>query len=537
MSLGTVLSRITGLARLAAITAALGIIESGRLADTYNIGNTAPNIIYELVLGGILTSVFVPVFVELLEKEGRKRAWEVASAILNLSLVALAAITTLGIIAAPAIARFYAVRAGDEAALQQDILTFLLRLFIPQIIFYGLYACVSGLLNAHRRFGPPMYTPVLNNLAVIAVFVAFHQTYGAVESGLAGVTELQLWLIGAGTSAGVALQAIGLLPWLRGLGRYRLTFSLRHPSTRKLARLSVFVVGYVVANQVGYLVVQWLANGQRGGYSAYISAFTFYMLPHGLFAVSVITALLPGLSEHAVNERWDEFRNRVSTGVRATFLLILPAAVGYFVLAEPIIRLFLEHGVMQAQSVELVANVLRFFVLGLVPFSLFQLLLRAFYALQDTRTPFVVNCGAVALNTAINVPMFYLLRVEGLAAGHAASYVFGAAVLTRALSRRIGGLDGRRLTMSAVRIAAAGVGMGLAVWLTLMATTRALDSSELWAQAVTVAIPVAVGVVTYIGLTMLARVEELRFVTGVVRARLGSRRPAEEAAAERQFLR
>jgi putative peptidoglycan lipid II flippase len=194
---------------------------------------------------------------------------------------------------------------------------------------------------------------------------------------------------------------------------------VRHPSTRKLARLSVFVAGYVVANQIGYLIVQWLANGQRGGYSAYISAFTFYMLPHGLFAVSVITALLPGMSEDAVNGNWDAFRSRLSTGMRATFLLILPAAVGLFVLAEPIIRLLLEHGVMRARSVDLVAGVLRFFVLGLVPFSLFQLLLRAFYALQDTKTPFLVNCGAVALNTAVNVPMFLLFRVEGLAAGHA----------------------------------------------------------------------------------------------------------------------
>jgi putative peptidoglycan lipid II flippase len=537
MSLGTVLSRVTGLARLAAITAALGIIESGRLADTYNIGNTAPNIIYELVLGGILTSVFVPVFVELLEKEGRDRAWEVASAILNLSLLALAAVTALGIIAAPWLARFYAVRAGEEAALQQDILTFLLRLFIPQIIFYGLYACVSGLLNAHKRFGPPMYTPVLNNLAVIAVFVAFHQAYGAIERGLAGVTTLQLWLIGAGTTAGVALQALSLLPWLRGLGRYRLTFSVRHPSTRKLARLSVFVAGYVVANQIGYLIVQWLANGQRGGYSAYISAFTFYMLPHGLFAVSVITALLPGMSEHAVNERWDQFRNRVSTGMRVTFLLILPAAVGYFVLAEPIIRLFLEHGVMGSQSVELVAGVLRFFVLGLVPFSLFQLLLRAFYALQDTRTPFLVNCGAVALNTAINVPMFYLLRVEGLAAGHAVSYIFGAVVLTRALARRIGGLDGRRVSSSSARIAACGIGMGFAVWLTSIAASRVIGSSELWAQAVAVALPVSVGVLTYVGLTLLAGVEELDFVRGVVGGRLRGPRMSEGVASEHEPLR
>ncbi|MGH2729117.1 MAG: lipid II flippase MurJ, partial [Actinomycetota bacterium] len=166
MSVGTVLSRITGLIRLAAIAAALGIVET-RLTDTYNLANTAPNIIYELVLGGILTSVFVPVFVELLEKEGRDRAWEVASAIINLSLVILVATTTLVILAAPWIAKVYAIRLeGAGAERQEEVLTFLLRLFIPQIIFYGLAAITAGLLNAHKRFAAPMYTPILNNLAV-----------------------------------------------------------------------------------------------------------------------------------------------------------------------------------------------------------------------------------------------------------------------------------------------------------------------------------------------------------------------------------
>lgn len=519
MSLGTVLSRVTGLLRLAAVTAALGIVESGRLADTYNLGNTAPNIIYELVLGGVLTSVFVPVFVELLAKEGRERAWEVASAIINLSMVGLTAITTLGVLAAPWIARVYAVRAQEQAGLQQEVLAFLLRLFIPQIIFYGLYAVASGLLNANKRFGPAMYTPVLNNVAVIAVFVAFHQSFGAI-AGLEAVTTTQLWVIGAGTTVGVALQAVALLPWLKGSGRYRLTLNARHPSIRKLARLSIFVIGYVVTNQIGYLIVQWLANGQTGGYSAYISAFTFFMLPHGLFAVSVITALLPGLSEHALNERWDEFRERLSTGTRATFLLILPAAIGYFVLAEPIIRVLLEHGVMQPGSVDLVAGVLRFFVLGLVPFSLFQLLLRAFYALQDTKTPFLVNCGAVALNTAVNVPMFLLLEVRGLAAGHALSYVFGVTLLARALSKRIGGLEAARLRASAIRISAAALGMGVTVWVTLEAVRRAVDTSSLGGGIIAVVAPVSIGVLTYLGLATWLDVDELRFVRNLVSRRL-----------------
>ena len=514
MTLGTVLSRITGVIRLAAIAAAIGIVESGRLTDTYNLANTAPNIIYELVLGGILTSVFVPVFVELLEKEGKERAWEVASAMINVSLVVLAAVTTIGVVAAPVIANFYSVRAGEQAALQQDILTFLLRLFIPQIIFYGLYAITSGLLNAHKRFAAPMYTPILNNLAVIAVFIAFHEAYGRVQNGLAGVSDGALWVIGVGTTLGVVLQAVAQIPFLSGLGRYRFTFSLEHPSIRKLARLAVFVIGYVAVNQIGFIVVQWLANQNTGGYSAFVVAFAFFMLPHGLFAVSVITALLPGMSESAVNREWQQFRGRLSLGIRATFLLVLPAAVGFFVLATPIIRLLLQHGVMQANSVELVSGVLRFFVIGLVPFSLFQLFLRAFYALQDTKTPFLINCGAVALNTALNVPLFTSLGVKGLAAGHTIAYAIGAALQGRALGKRIGGLDTRRLIASGTRILLASLAMGLLVWM-VSQSLRAVAQSGLLGEIAAVLIPVTVGVGAYFLSTVALRVPELELVRGL----------------------
>jgi putative peptidoglycan lipid II flippase len=517
MSVGTVLSRITGLIRLAAIAAALGIVET-RLTDTFNLANTAPNIIYELVLGGILTSVFVPVFVELLEKEGRERAWEVASAIINLSLVILVAVTTLVILAAPWIAKVYAIRLeGAGAERQEEVLTFLLRLFIPQIIFYGLAAITAGLLNAHKRFAAPMYTPILNNLAVIIVFVAFYKAYGAVN--LATITTKQQLIIGLGTTGGIALMALAQVPFLRGLGRYRLSFSARHPSVKKLARLSVFVAGYVIANQIGYLIVQWLANKEQGAYSAYLSAYVFYMLPHGLFAVSVITALLPRLSEHAVNERWADFRERLSTGVRSTFFLLLPAAVGYFLLAEPIVRLLLERGVAGPRSTEQVSDVLRLFVLGLVPFAVFQLYLRAFYALQDTKTPFLINCGAVVINTAVNIPLFGLLGVEGLAAGHAIAYIFGMSVQARYLSRRIGGLDGRAVAASTARIAAASAGMGVIVWGLWRILDGIIDSAGLVSEATLVVVPVAAGVASYLAFAHMLGVQELDYVRGLLRSR------------------
>ena len=514
MSLGTVISRITGVARLTAITAALGIVESGRLTDTYNIANTAPNIIYELVLGGVITSVFVPLFVELLEKEERDRAWEVMSAILNVCILILSVITVLGVLAAPWIAHFYAMRLeGSEVLLQERVITFLLRLFIPQIVLYGLYFIVAGMLNANKRFGPPMFTPILNNLVVIAVFLLFQKMYGVVT--LAEASTSQLLLIGLGTTASVAPMGLGLLPYLRRLGGYRFTLSLDHPSVKKLLRLSVFVVGLVVANQIGYLVIQWLANAQQGGYSAYISASTFFLMPIGLFVWSLTTALLPRLSEHAVNERWDEFRAQLSVGVRGTLFLMLPATAGYLLLARPMVRVLLEHGVMTSRSTELVATVLMFFVLGLLQFSLFQLFVRAFYATQDTKTPFLINCLVVAVNMAINVPMFAWAGAKGLAAGQAIAYTVGVALLARVLARRIGGLEGRRVLNSAIRIGSATAAMAAVVWLSWRATTALPLSPGLLAEALELAVPVALGVVTYLGVAHLLEVEELVYVRGL----------------------
>jgi putative peptidoglycan lipid II flippase len=519
MTVGTLLSRVTGLLRVVAAAAALGVVET-KLADTYNLGNTAPNIIYELVLGGVLTSVFVPVFVELLDKEGRDRAWEVASAIINLSIVVLTAVTILGVLGAPWIAKFYASRLhGAEELEQQRILAFMLRLFIPQIIFYGFYAVTTGLLNAHRRFGAPMYTPILNNLAVIAMFVAFHQAYGTV--GLKTISNWQLTIIAGGTTLGIAMMALAQLPFLKGLGRYRLTISIRHPSVRKLARLAVFVVGYVVVNQIGYLIVQRLANGQQGGYSAYVNAFAFFLLPHGLFAVSVITALLPSMSGHAAGERWDAYRERLSTGIRSTFLLILPAAVGYFVLAQPIVRLLLQHGVATGRSTDLVASVLRIFVIGLVPFSLFQLFLRAFYALQDSKTPFVVNIVAVGINTIFNLVVFHTLKVQGLAAGLTIAYTIGAAMLWRSLSSRVGGVDGRRVAASAARIGAASAAMGIVVWAASRVIEHVLTPAGILESTVAVALPVAAGACAYLLFATLFQVQELGFVRGLVGGRIG----------------
>ena len=527
MTGGTVISRLTGIVRLAVIAATLGVAES-RIADTYNLANTAPNVIYELVLGGIVSSAFIPMFVELLQEEDRDRAWQVMSGILNLSLLILSGIAIIGMIGAPWIARFYASRLPDSLEQsQQESITFLLRLFIPQIVLYGLYFIVSGILTAHRRFGPPMYTPIINNFVVIAAFVIFGALYGVVT--LETVTTTQLLLMGLGTTLSVAPMGLALLPYLRRLGRYRLTLKVKHPAAKKMARLSVFVVGSVAANQVAYIFIQWLANGQRGGFTAYISASTFFLMPIGLFVWSLNTALMPSLSEYALRAQWPEYRDRLSIGLRATAFLMLPSAVGYLVLGEPIVRLLLQHGIMTASSTELVAGVLQFMVLGLLQFSIFQLLTRAFYALQDTKTPFLVNCAVVALNTAINVPMFAWLEVRGLAAGQAIAYSFGVFILARLLASRVGAFEAGQIRSSIGRIAAAAGGMGLLVWACYRAIVALWPGGGIVIEMLTVGVPVAAGVAAYFVLGSVFRVEELDYV----RSLLG-RRPASAPGAPPQ---
>jgi putative peptidoglycan lipid II flippase len=517
MSVGTVISRVTGVVRLAVIAAALGIVET-RLQDTYNLANTAPNILYELVLGGVISSVFVPVFVELLEKEDRDRAWEVFSGIINVSLLILSAVTVIGVVAAPWIADFYADRlSGGDAEAQARVLVFLLRLFIPQVILYGLYFVLAGLLNAHKRFGAPMYTPILNNFVVIAAFLAFHAIYG--EVSLATVTSEQLWLIGLATTFSVAPMGLLLIPLVRKMGRYHLTLSLDHPAVRKLGRLAIYVVGFVAATQVGYVIIQWLANAKQGGYSAYVSASTFFLLPMGLFVWSMTTALVPTLSQHAVNERWTDFRATLTLGMRSLMFLMLPAAAGYFILARPIVRVLLEHGVVTASSTVLVAELLQVMVLGLVQAALYQMMVRSFYAMQDTKTPFWINLAMVALNVGLNFPLFRAMGVSGLALGQVIATTVAVAIQLKIMSGRIGGLEIGSLAQGFGRAAVATAGMGLVVWAMTAFIAGPDDDASTTIAALEVTAAVIVGGALYLLLARALGVKEVAYLRSIVARR------------------
>lgn len=522
MSAGTALSRLTGFLRIAAMAFALGVAET-RLADAYNVANNIPNIVYELVLGGVLSSVFVPVFVQQLVAPDQKDPWHVARAVMSVTFVVLALVMLIGIVAAPWIVRLYTFRvAGPAREASQQLSALFLQFFMPQIVLYGLGAVATGVLNAHRRFAVPMFAPILNNLVVIASFLVFASLPGPSVPSPGTITTAQKLVLALGTTGGVAAMTLALWPTLRRLGfRWRWTFDLTHPAVRRLVRLSGWVVGYVIVNQVGLLIVIVLAGGVQGGVTAYQAAFVFFQLPHAIFAVSIMTALLPSLSELWGRGDHAGFRRTLARGVRASAFVVIPAAAGYLVLARPIVRLLLEHGVAGAGSTELVAGVLVFFAAGLFSFSTFQLFLRAFYAMQDTRTPFLVNVAAVALNTAVNLALFPLLDVRGLALGHAVAYTFASLVAGILLRRRLGGLEGRNLAVGLARVLVAATATAAAAWGAARLVAETLGADTLTKQVVQVGAGVVAGLIIFIGAALLFRVEEFELVKRTI---LGRRR-------------
>jgi putative peptidoglycan lipid II flippase len=502
VGVGTGLSRLTGLLRVGALTYALG---ATALSDAYNLANTTPNIIYELLLGGVLSAALVPVFVE----HQQKGDDEATDAVVTAAVMALIALTVLAVLAAPLIVDLYTLRLSDaDAAAQADVAVPLLRLFLPQILFYGLTTLGTALLNARRSFFAPAYAPILNNIVVITTLLAFARvadddvTLGEVadDTGL-------LLLLGIGTTAGIVAMTLALWPAIRRAGvRLHVRPQWRHPAIRTVAGLSGWTIGYVVANQVALFVVLALANGEgSGAVSAYTYAFIFFQLPHGLFAVSIMTTFLPDLSGLAAEGDLAGFRERLGLGLRLLTMVVLPAAVGYIVLARPLVATLLERGAFGGGSAALTADVLAAFAVGLLGFSIYLLVLRAYYAFKDTRTPFLLNLVENGINIALAVALVGALGVQGLALAYAIAYSAGAVLAIAALRRRLGGIDGRRTLDSVARMVVAAAVMAAAVW----GLTQVVGDDSGGGAVTRTLLGVLVGAVVYFAVLLALRVPEV----------------------------
>jgi putative peptidoglycan lipid II flippase len=510
MTVGTALSRFTGFLRIAAQAAALGVVGSA-LADTYNRANTTPNILYELALGGILTSVFVPLFVEWIQERGLTESWAVADRILTFTTVVLSAIAVLAAVFAPWIIRLYTVASHSSDRQQQlELGVFFLRWFMPQIVFYGIGAIAGGLLNANRRFAAPMFAPILNNLVVIATFGTYLWLLHGAQPSVTLITGPERLVLAVGTTLGVVAMTVALWPSLRRLGyRWHPRFDWNHPALHRLGRLAGWVIVYVVANQAAYLVIIILAGRVQGGITAYAYAFVVYLLPHAIFGVSIFTALLPGMSAQWAGGNRTGVRTLFSRGVRDVAVVIIPAAFGFIALALPISRIIFQHVNAGAADARLIADTLRAFAVGLPFFSVFQLLTRTFYSMQDTRTPALVNVAAALVNVGADVLFMIVLGlgVPGLALGHATSYLFGTIVCLVILRRRLGGLDGKHVARVVARVIPASLlAAGAAFAVTLPFGRGDIGLVSLVMETV---LAVIVGVLVYGGAALIFRVREV----------------------------
>lgn len=452
IAVGTACSRLTGFVRLAVLAAVLG---AGRLADAYTLANESPNMIYELLLGGVLTAVLVPTFVALDEdRDDRGRA-----AVFGTTLTALGVITVLAIVSAPVLSWLTTLRVPvDVRALERDVVTQLMRFLMIEIFFYGWFALLASALNARRRFVAAAFAPALNNVVVVALLLAVNHWFKAsLDLRAASDDGAFLALLGLGTTAGIAVMTLALLPAARRAGiALRMHVAPRDPAVRRLVRLSGWTIGYVIANQIALWVVLILAAHQAGGALIYLGAYIFFMFPYGLLAVSVTTAIAPEMVTATRAGDHRALARIYSSGARLVVLTMALAGALFVALARPIVQIALTRGAFTEAAASTTAGTLVGFSVGLPAFALYLYTLRLFYARQDTRTPFALNVVQNALTIVLALVLAPSYGVQGLAWATSLAYI-AAAVLTLVVAHRVvGGLGGRPLLLGVVRSLLAG---------------------------------------------------------------------------------
>ncbi|MGW8387237.1 MULTISPECIES: murein biosynthesis integral membrane protein MurJ [unclassified Streptomyces] len=524
MAVGTVVSRATGLIRQVLQAAALG---TGLLASTYNTANTVPTSLYTLLIGGALNAVLVPQLVRAraTEPDGG-RAYE--QRLVTLVVCVLGMGTALAVWAAPEIVGLYMRDTpGSHEAFELTV-TFA-RFLLPQIFFYGLFGIYGQVLNAREKFGAMMWTPVLNNVVLVAMFAAYLGLMvapGRVED----ITADQVRLLGIGTTAGVALQALALVPFARAAGfRFRPRFDWRGTGLGRSVHAAKWTLLFVLANQVALTVVTHFANAADqelpeagAGYTAYMYAQTIWLLPQSIVTVSLVTALLPRMSRAVAEGRVGDLRADLTRGLRISGVVIVPTAFLFLALGPQIAALLFAHGAADADSVRPLGQMLQAFGPGLIAFSAQYLLLRGFYAFEDTRTPFFMAAWIAGVDIALASACHLLLparwAVVGMAGAYTLSYLAGLTLTARLLRRRLGGRIGTgglgRAYGKVLCAAVPAAGLGWAAARAVSGPGGA-GAAGTWSTAVALASGVLSTAVAYLLLARLLKVEEVRRLPGL----------------------
>ena len=529
VAVGTFASRFTGFIRVLAIGYVLGV---GSLSDAYNYANGVPNIVYDLVLGGILSATLIPVFVDQFNREDREETVRAISAVVTAIVAVLAVISALLWLLAPWLIRFYLVLNSTPSAPDEKLLaTKLLHYFSPQVFFLGAIVVSTALLNARHRFTAAALSPVLNNLIAIGALLATKFVADAVltsPSTSATTTvdrfshdQRAILILGLGTTAGYLAQLLVQLPAMRRAGiRIRLVWDLHHPAVRRVAALSTWLVGVVLANQISLALVMVLAGKTTGGVTAYNFSYQFFQLPYALIAVSVATAIMPNLAQRWTDGDRSGFERQLVSGLRVTLALLIPAALVYVAIAQPFIQLAIHHGRVTQSGAHLVSTTLAVFAAGLPGFSAFFLLIRAYQAMQKARNMFWIYALENAMTVVAALILEPFLGVPGLALAWVGPYTIVSFVAAADLRRRVGPLGGSATARLLVRVVIASAITGLVVVLIGLAFPSSAGDGVLIVRLLAQA---GAGVVVYLLLAHVMRIRELQAVTRMARSLVGAR--------------
>ncbi|MFF4380105.1 murein biosynthesis integral membrane protein MurJ [Kitasatospora sp. NPDC001547] len=534
MAAGTLVSRGTGFVRTMVITAAIGV---GVMGDSYNAANTLPTLLYILIGGGALNAVFVPQLVRSM-KNDEDGGTAYANRLLTLVMVGLGGVVFLAVLGAPVLVQLIAhpMMANPERA---ETTVAMARYCLPTIFFMGIHVVMGQILNARGRFGAMMWTPVLNNIVVIFTFSAYIWVYGGFGTTHVtpeGISPEGVRLLGLGTLIGLVVQSLAMIPYLRAAEfRFRPRFDWRGHGLGKAARLAKWTFFFVLANQAGYLVITQLstkagdaasASGHGGvGLAAFSNALLIWQLPQAVITVSIMSAVLPRLSRAAADEDAGAVRDDISHGLRTTAVAVVPAAFLFLSLGPVVGRSIYAVGgndtvLNDATNIGLMLSA---FALGLIPYSAQYVMLRGFYAYEDTRTPFSNTVWVAACQAGFALLCWLVLPAEwtvtGIAFGYGLAYAIGVMVAMPKLKKRIGGLDTKRIGRTYSRLAAACVPAALVGLGASLGVQQVLGG---WAGNV-LALVVAGGLqlAVFVLVAKRLRIEELNSMLGMVRGRLG----------------
>ncbi|GAB3622359.1 hypothetical protein GCM10027418_04410 [Mariniluteicoccus endophyticus] len=527
MAAGTMASRILGFVRVMLLAFVMG--NGSRQADMFELATVVPTSLYILFAGGALNTVLVPQIVRAV-KNDPDRGEAYTNRIMTAFLLIIGSIAVAITVAAPWVIGLYAhgTWRAPEMAAHYQMMVFLGYLCLPSVFFYGVFFLLGQVLNAHDRFGPMMWAPIANNVVQVGVLLTYLGVWGR-SDGSAPFTTQQALLLGGGATFGIVSQTLVMIYFLRKLDfRFRPRFDLRGTGLGHTFHLAKWTLGFVLVNQLALIVVDKLATsatvgGAGAGLAAYGRAYLIWILPHSLITVSLATAMLPSASRMAAEGDLVGVRRETMRTIRLTTSVLLPAAAAFIALAMPATHLLFGHG-SGADDAKYIGWTLMAFAIGLVPFTIQYVCLRAFYALEDTRATFFQQCVIAALNVVFAVVFVVPVQrpelvAPGLALAYSLSYVFGLALSYHRLGKRLPGLSVTALVRHLVRV---GLAVAPGAALAWFITTKVGES--MLAQALGLVAGGLVALALFFVLARVLRIHEVNEIVSTV-LRRGRRTP------------